>query len=84
LLHNNGQPIEITFYITSYTGLFLNLIICNIIDTTVHMSYVLRLKNYNYVSDKKNYTIDITHVGCTGKFDNGSIPELDYFILNNI
>ena len=42
-----NKKIDIEYYITSYSGLFLNIIICNINEHQIYMSYVLRVKNYN-------------------------------------
>jgi len=75
---NQNQKINISYYITSYKQPFLNIIICGINLHTVYLSYTLRISNFN-----TNYTIkdvkiiNITHVKCLGKFDEGSIPELD-------
>ena len=47
------------------------------------MSYSLRTKTFNYDKIDTKYTISITKVLCLGKFDQGSIPELDEILLNN-
>ena len=81
LLLENSLTLE--YFITSYTGMFLNIIIFKIGDHNVHMSYTLRVKNYNYIHDtKKIYSVSIKKVNCFKKFDNGTIPELDEQILN--
>ncbi len=72
--------IYITFFITSYKSPFLNLIICNIGVTTVYMSYTIRMKKFIHDDNKTKHTILITEVHCLGKFDAGSIPELDKYI----
>jgi len=84
------SSINITFFITGYTGGFLNLIVCRIDTHNVHMSYSLRLKNFSYEQlcenesagtvSRRQYTIPVTHVNCLGKFDAGSIPELDAYV----
>ena len=84
------RSINLTFFITGYTGGFLNLIVCRIDEHKVHMSYSLRLKNFPYDQIRENesdgtvthtqYTIPVTHVNCLGKFDSGSIPELDAYV----
>ena len=74
--------INITYFITSYSGLFLNIIIWNINEHDIYMSYVLRVKNYNKkIIYKEKNTIQITHVNCFEKFDNNTIPELDHYLL---
>lgn len=77
---NNSLILE--YYITSYSGLFLNIIICKINDYNVHMSYTLRTRNYcikrNTSEHKK---IVCTKVNCFTKYDQGCIPELDKILL---
>lgn len=77
---NNSLILE--YYITSYNGLFLNIIICKINDFNVHMSYTLRTRNYcikrNASEHKK---IVCTKVNCFTKYDQGCIPELDKILL---
>jgi len=73
------KSICITYFVTSYTGLFLNIIICKINDFNVHLSYVLRIKNYKEDIHKEKYTIHITTINPPHKFDEGTIPELDQF-----
>jgi exoribonuclease R len=75
-------PIKLSYYITSYKSPFLNLIIKRINDFNVYMSYTLMINNYEYVHNPNiMYTIDITNVHCLGKFDTGSIPELDSIFI---
>tara|TARA_B100001057_G_C22867809_1_gene957360 strand:- start:5604 stop:7007 length:1404 start_codon:yes stop_codon:yes gene_type:complete len=72
------EQLSIQYYITSYTGLFLNLIICKINNHDVHLSYTLRTKKQNFEFDnKKMYNLHIKTVQCPGIYDGGSIPELD-------
>jgi len=81
LLVNNN--ITIGYYITSYSGLFLNLIINKIDNFNVHMSYSLRIRNYNKeINSKKNVFIQISKVNCYEKYDENTIPELDKHILS--
>ena len=86
VMHNmilkNGK-VNIKYYIISYSGLFLNLIICNIDEYNVKMSYTLRIKDYNYIDDiRKIYNCNITNVNCFEKFDSDIIPELAEDIIN--
>lgn len=69
--------IDITYYITSCKNGFLNLIICNIENYNVYMSYTVRSNYENIYDAKEKYTISITSVNYPKKFDTGSIPELD-------
>jgi len=81
LLCDNNLMLQ--YFITGYTGLFLNIIIFKLGDHNVHMSYTLRVKNHNYVHDPKHlYCVLISKVKCFEKFDNGTIPELDKQILD--
>jgi hypothetical protein len=77
------KKITIEYYITGYSGLFLNIIICKINNFHVHMSYALRTRGY--VIDIKPTKIDfisITRVNCFTDYDENTIPELDAYILN--
>jgi ribonuclease R len=76
LLHN--ETIEIGYYITGYSGLFLNIIICKINNYHVHMSYSLRIRNYSKNINPKNIKfITVTKVNCFTCYDENTIPELD-------
>lgn len=73
-----GQCISIGYFVSSYTGLFLNLIIDNINEHSVYLSYTLRVpKLQKKYEIKKKEFLNITHVNCMTEFDEGSIPELD-------
>ena len=81
LLQNNKE-ISLQYYITSYTGLFLNLIICNINEYNIHLSYTIRTRSFHkllYAKERK--TIKITRVNCYMKYDENTIPELEEEIL---
>ena len=85
VMHNmllNKENVIISYFISSYTGLFLNIIIENINEHSVYLSYTLRIpkSNTNYETRKK-HTLNITKVNCIGKYDQGSIPELDSLFL---
>lgn len=82
----NNIPLHIVFFITSYTGLFLNVIVCNIQEHKVHMSYSILVEGIepNTIEFKIKHTIQITHVKCPGKYDGGSIPELDRYLRGYI
>jgi len=77
------SSIIIEYYITSYNGLFLNLIISKINDYNVYMSYTLRILNYKKnINSKEIKKIIITKINCFIKYDEGTIPELDKELLN--
>ncbi len=80
----NSEIVNITYYISSFTSAFLNIIICGINEHDVYLSYTLRISNTNKSKDyqiKKHNTLLITKVNCVGKFDEGSIPELDALFI---
>ena len=76
--------LDLQYYITSFTGMFLNIIINKINEHVVYLSYTLRITDLNTeYTMKEEKSITITKVKCLGKFDQGSIPELDkLFILS--
>jgi exoribonuclease R len=76
--------INITYYISSYTGIFLNIIINSIDSNCVYLSYTLRVSNSQkeYII-KEQYNLLISNVKCLGKFDEGSIPELDALYIHH-
>jgi len=79
---SKSNQIDIEYYITMYSGLFLNIIICKINNFHVHMSYTLRVRNYlKDINPKEKYVITITHVNCFTNYDENTIPELDGHIL---
>lgn len=77
------KKITIEYYITGYSGLFLNIIICKINKFHVHMSYTLRTRGCVMdIDPKKKDFISITHVNCFTNYDENTIPELDAYILH--
>lgn len=77
-----NKKIDIEYYITSYSGLFLNIIICKIDNFHIHMSYTLRIRNYlKDINPKEKHCLSITHVNCFTIYDENTIPELDKHIL---
>jgi len=77
------SSIIIEYYITSYKGLFLNLIISKIDEYNVHMSYTLRVPDYKKeINPKIRNSLIITKINCFTKYDQGTIPELEEELLN--
>ena len=75
-------PILLEYYITGYSGLFLNIIICKINDFHVHMSYTLRVRNYNKeINPEIHKQVVCKYINCFTKYDQNCIPELDNSIL---
>jgi len=85
VMHNmllRDEHISLMYYITGYSGLFLNIIISKINQFNVHMSYTLRVRNYDKIIDpKKVQHVKITHVNCFTKYDENTLPELDKQVL---
>ena len=75
--------LTLTYYITSYSGLFLNLIICKINNHDIHLSYTMKTKNYKGLIDKTHNSVKISFVYCLKTYDQGCIPELDNHVLRN-
>lgn len=77
-----NQQINLEYYITGYSGLFLNIIICRINTVHVHMSYTLRVRNYNKdIHPKEKHKVIVRHVNCFTRYDENTIPELDKAVL---
>jgi exoribonuclease R len=88
VMHNmllSGESVKLEYYVTSYSGLFLNVIVSKIksIETfDVHMSYTLRVKKYDKPIDpKQTHCVEITRVNCFEKHDENTLPELDAQLL---
>lgn len=85
VIHNMlfaGEHVTLEYYVTSYSGLFLNAIVSKINEFDVHMSYTLRVKKYNkHIEPKQIHCVKITHVNCFEKHDENTLPELDEQLL---
>mgnify|MGYP003332421178 CR=1 FL=1 len=83
LLLNQNQNVEIQFYITKNTGLFVNTIINKINNHTVHISYSLKIKNdkirnQKIITEDNVYKIKINTIDFLK--ENDELPELDLFL----
>ena len=77
----NGT-IDLGYYVTCYKANFLNIIINKINEHTVYLSYTLRIADLQTeYTLKEEKQITIKEVNCIGKFDEGSIPELDRLFI---
>ena len=77
MIYENGSII-LEYYINSYIGSFLNIVVCKINNFRVHMTYTLRVKNFNLMNELNVHKIiTCTKVNCFTKFDQNCIPELD-------
>jgi hypothetical protein len=74
--------IVISYYISSYTGLFLNIIIHKINEHSVYISYTLRIPELKtHLPQKEERYLTITRVNYMTEYDEGSIPELDALFI---
>ena len=76
------DTIDIQYYVSSYTGRFLNIIINRINEHTVYLSYTLRISELQveYVL-REEKCMTITEANSIGKFDEGGIPEIDALFI---
>ena len=85
VIHNMllvGESVKLEYYVTSYSGLFLNVIISKINTFCIHMSYTLRVKKYDKpIEPKQTHCVEITRVNCFTKYDENTLPELDAQLL---
>ena len=90
--HRNFTTLHMIQYkIQSITNGFCNIIITQLDQDAIYMSYTLKIVNYPYTLSNDNYdSIDtnvlrqcvITHVNPCHRFDEGKIPELDTQIFS--
>jgi len=69
------DPVNIKLKVMSYTGLFLNMIICSVNEFKTQISVTLRKKNYTVPNDVIN--MNITKINVDKKFDSDIFPELN-------
>jgi exoribonuclease R len=88
VIHNMlllNEHVTLEYYVTSYSGLFLNVIVSKInvhASFDVHMSYTLRVKKYiKPIEPKQMHCVKITRVNCFEKHDENTLPELDEQLL---
>ena len=81
MIYQKGSVI-LEYYITGYTGLFLNLVICKIDNFKVYMSYTLKIRNYDKEINKDEHNlITCKKVNCFTNYDQNCIPELDSYLI---
>ena len=80
-----NAALQLTFFVSDCKFPFLNLIVSKIDDHCVRMPYTLRTKpgerwRYDLNDlDRQIFVVRITRVGPRGRFDEGTLPELDAF-----
>lgn len=77
------QPyVKLTFCISNYSGLFVNINLTNIDNHAVYFSYRVKAKNIEFQKEnlESNYKINISYVSYFQNVDNESLPQLDHFI----
>ena len=81
IIQNEGS-VMIEFFCTSYTGMFLNLIISKIKDYNTHVAYTLRIQKSKKQYDiGKKESLKITKINCFQKYDENTFPELDHYLF---
>ena len=76
------ETVTITYYVSSYKNSFLNIIINKVGNNDVYLSYTLRIPEIKKPYTLKNIqSLQITKINSPGKFDQGTIPELDVLFL---
>ena len=79
---SDGHVLNIGYFVSGCFGRFLNIIINSINDHSIYISYTLRVDDsHTEYNIKEMKYINITKVKCVGKFDQGSIPELDAMFI---
>lgn len=79
------KNINIEYYISNYTGLYINIVICKINDFNVYMSYSLRNTNYTTeINSNKKHKLKVHYINSFQKYDQNTIPELDNEINKSI
>ena len=78
----SNETIDIQYYVSSYTGMFLNIIINKINEHTVYLSYTLRISDLQveYVLREEKH-MTIKEANLIGKFDEGGLPEIDALFI---
>ena len=78
----SNETIDIQYYVSSYTGRFLNIIINKINEHTVYLSYTLRICDIQveYVLREEKH-MTIKEANLIGKFDEGGLPEIDALFI---
>ena len=76
------NELEIQYCITGYLSGFINIIIKQIDDYPVYLSYSLKrnivsIDRIDSIDNKEMFNLKITVINCRKRFDEGSIPELD-------
>ena len=77
------QPyVKLTFSISNYSGLFININVTHIDHHAVYFSYRVKVKNIDFQKEclEENYKIDISYVSYFQNIENESLPELDYCV----
>ena len=77
-----SNPVRITFYFSSYFTPFLNLILCNLNNEPIHISYVMKINesNIKIPEFKKHHSCEIHHVHPYSYYDEGSLPDIDSYV----
>jgi len=81
--------VQLTFFVSnSSTVRFLNLVVCAIDDHPVRLPYTLRAgfgeRWRDDLDRSERFVLRVARVGLCGRFDEGSLPELDAFAKGHL
>lgn len=71
----NEGDLDVKIKILSYSGLFLNMIICKVNEYRTQISVSLRRRNY--VLNDREFNIKVSEINVDEKYDNKIFPELE-------
>ena len=79
------SPARLTFFVSTTSRFpFLNLVVCGIDDHRVRLPYTLRAaagRDFARPTDPRAlHHVRVTRIGPRGRFDGGSLPELDAYV----
>ena len=84
LINHDVNYYKLQFYISSFKKPYLNIIIYQLNNESIYLSYTLKINN-NIIN---NNLINVYHncfinkVNCCNFYDEGSLPDLDLYILS--
>ena len=84
LVNHEVNYYKIKFYISSFKKPYLNIIIHQLNNESIYLSYTLKINNNSINNSLINVYHDcfINEVNCCNFYDEGSLPELDSYILS--
>ena len=86
LKENPHKSYVIRYYVSSYMRPYLNIILNNFDGKPMYLSYTLKVSIQEFDDSLIGISreCEIRNVNCCSFYDEGSIPELDFHVLQNI